>query len=101
MANPTQDEIIAIYKREAAREAEEPGFATTHASVLQATRTHVQHLLRQLPEAAAASDTKCWTQADALIKAAGIWDKAPEPEAVAETAPVPVPPPASKKKVSQ
>jgi hypothetical protein len=78
--SPTKDEIIEIYKREAAREAEEVTQGTmkesTHLTVLSATRTHVHFLLRQPPDSFQSMQA-AWQQTDALIKEAGIWDAPP------------------------
>ena len=84
MSTPTRDEIVAIYQREAAREAEEVAHGTmkesSHATALAATRTHVQYLLREPPDSIASMQA-AWQQTDMLIKAAGIWDAPPPPAA--------------------
>jgi len=79
MSTPTKDDVIAIYKREQAREAGEVAAGqmaeSTHKSVLAATRTHVHFQLRL----ASPSSTMlaAWQQTDAIVREAGIWDEPP------------------------
>jgi hypothetical protein len=101
MSTPTKDEIVAIYKREAAREIEEVAKGnmpeSTHVTVLSATRTHVHFLLRQGPDAIP-SMSAAWAQTDALVKAAEIWDGPPPAGPAPETAPTSAAPAVSEKK---
>jgi hypothetical protein len=79
MSTPTKDDILAIYKREKAREAREVAAGrmseTTHRSVLAATRTHVHYQLRLVSPST--EMIVAWQQTDALVRAAGIWDEPP------------------------
>jgi len=92
MALPTKDEILAVYRKEAAREVDEVAAGrmkeTTHETVLSCTRTQVHLLMRLTPEGVAAQKAEradmpgvtmqaAWTQADNAIRAAGIWDAPP------------------------
>ena len=85
--DPTREEIIAIYRREAAREAADPNYVSSHASVLAATRSEVHLLLRQTPDAVKAQAAEhpgmpgsvmqvAWGVTDRLIREAGLWDAA-------------------------
>ena len=102
MSTPSRDEIIAIYRREAAREVDEVAAGrmkeSTHATVLACVRTQVHYLLRTTPEGIAAQKSErpetpgitmqaAWKQADELIRAAGVWDT-PPPIAPVAVAPV-------------
>lgn len=118
MSTPTTDEIIAIYRREAAREAQEVSSGnmkeSTHATVLAATRTHVHYAFRQSPNGIA-SMMQAWQLTDQAIKDAGLWDGPPSgglpvvpvislvpaPEATVEAAsPTPAPKTSAPKKVA-
>jgi hypothetical protein len=91
MSDPTRIEIVAIYRREAEREANEVQAGrmaeSSHSTVRACVRTHVHYLLRQTPEAIEAQQketaqgavmTDAWRRADALIRDAGIWDGPPD-----------------------
>lgn len=74
----TKDGIVALYRRERAREETTPGHTTSHASVLGATRTEVHLALRQ--EHPELSMPEAWLETDRLVRDAGIWDGPPDEE---------------------
>lgn len=70
------DRVLAIYARELAREMATPGYVSSHASILAATRSHVHLELREEDEI---SMVEAWRRTDVAVREAGIWDEAPSP----------------------